>query len=313
METKPELKSVYAFWNTEACGTHFVEQFSDEKDFYEKFREHRYRTEWHIPLLVPFAEAKGKQVLEIGTGNGADAAMFALNGAIYTGVDLTEAALEATRKHFAVLGLPGTFQQGNAEKLSFAAESFDWVYSHGVLHHTPNTQAAFDEVYRVLKPGGRAIIMLYHKHSFNYFVRIMTYMRLRLLLKIFSRLGRWEGDRRAADAPGLAGLRGNQNRKVWQVHYQNFLRDGWSYLRAKNFVHHCTDGPECPVAFAFSKSAARQIFHQFRDVRTKVAHLPLNKYPLGKHLPFAVEKFLASKIGWYLFIYASKPETPAVR
>src|SRR5688572_18482044 len=167
------VQGVYSFWNTEACGTHFVKDAATDRDFYEKFREYRYRTEWHIPLLVPFAEARGKSVLEIGTGNGADGVMLALAGACYTGVDLTDAALDATRKHFAVMNLPGTFQKENAEKLSFADASFDWVYSHGVLHHTPRTQVAIDEVYRVLKPGGRAIIMLYHKHSFNYWVRIM--------------------------------------------------------------------------------------------------------------------------------------------
>src|SRR5438309_4438835 len=122
MAKESELKSVYTFWNTAACGTHFVEEYADERDFFEKYREHRYRTEWHIPLLVPFAEAKGKKVLEIGTGNGADGVMFALNGAIYTGVDLTEAALEATRKHFEILGLSAVFQKENAERLSFAEE-----------------------------------------------------------------------------------------------------------------------------------------------------------------------------------------------
>src|SRR5438132_3092797 len=134
MQTREQLSDVNAFWNTEACGTHFVQGSANLADFYEKFREQRYRTEWHIPLLVPFAEAKGKSVLEIGTGNGADGAMFALNGANYTGVDLTEAALEATRKHFDVLGLQGRFQRENAEALSFADETFDCVYSHGVLH-----------------------------------------------------------------------------------------------------------------------------------------------------------------------------------
>src|SRR5262245_57560621 len=181
MQTQEELSGVNAFWDTEACGTHFVSGAENLADFYEKFREQRYRTEWHIPLLVPFADAKGKSVLEIGTGNGADAAMFALNGATYTGVDLTETALEATRNHFEVLGLTGSFQTGNAEQLSFPNETFDWVYSHGVLHHTPNPQRAIDEVWRVLKPNGRAIIMLYHKHSFNYYLRIMFYMRARVL------------------------------------------------------------------------------------------------------------------------------------
>ncbi len=306
MARESQLKGVYSFWNTEACGTHFVQQYADERDFFEKFREHRYRTEWHIPLLVPFAEAKGKKVLEIGTGNGADGVVFARNGAVYTGVDLTEVALAATRKHFEALGLSGVFQKENAEHLSFADKSFDLVYSHGVLHHTPNTQAAMDEVYRVLKPGGQAIIMLYNKHSFNYFVRIMTYMRLRVLLKILSRRGRWQRDRESALCQSPAGIRGNTDRKIWEIHYSNFLKAGWGYLKAENFVHHCTDGPECPVAFAFSKAEARRLFSRFQSVQMKVAHFPLNRYPLGQWFPFGVERFLAAKIGWYLFIFASK-------
>src|SRR5436190_2324926 len=226
------ISQVHSFWNTEACGTHFVEQARDEREFFEKFRDYRYRTEWHIPLLVPFAEAKGCKVLEIGTGNGADAVMLALNGADYTGVDLTEAALDATSRHFAVMGLTGTFQQENAEALSFPNESFDWVYSHGVLHHTPNPQKAIDEVWRVLKPNGRAIIMLYHKRSFNYYLRIMLYMRVRVLLKILSRFGNWERDRAALKSDRMVGVRGNRSPQIWDLHYRNFLKSGWSYLKA---------------------------------------------------------------------------------
>ncbi|HEX8281676.1 MAG TPA: class I SAM-dependent methyltransferase [Chthoniobacterales bacterium] len=303
-EPESSLTNVHSFWNTEACGTHFVEQAQNDREFYERFREFRYRTEWHIPELVPFAEGRGKRVLEIGLGNGADGAMWASNGAHYTGVDLTETAVEATRKHFAVLGLEGTFEQQNAEHLSFPDETFDIVYSHGVLHHTPRTRQAIDEVYRVLKPGGRAIVMLYHKRSFNYYVRIMGYMRARLLLKILARLPRWKDDRSAVRSDAMAGIRGNERPEVWEVHYQNFLREGWSYLRAKNFVHHCTDGPECPVAVAFSKPEAARLFGKFRDVRFSVAHLPLRKY--SERFPFALEKTLAQRIGWYLFIFARK-------
>ena len=85
--------------------------------------------------------------------------------------------MEATKTHFEILGLKGQFQQENAQSLSFDDKSFDIVYSHGVLHHTPEPQKAFDEVFRVLEPGGRMVLMLYHKNSFNYHVRIMTYMR----------------------------------------------------------------------------------------------------------------------------------------
>ena len=301
--TEPMTSDVKTFWNTEACGTHFIQDATDERDFFAKFREFRYRTEWHIPLLVPFAEAKGKKVLEIGIGNGADAVMFAFQGAEYTGVDLTDAALDATRRHFAALGLHGTFLEGNAERLSLADESFDWIYSYGVLHHTPNTQRAFDEVYRVLRPGGRAIIMLYHKHSFNYYVRIGAYMRLRLSIKILSRFGRWSCDREVL-SDRLVGVRGNQAEQVWTVHYHNFLRKGWSYLQMRNFIHHCTDGPECPVAYAFSSAEAKRLFAKFRNVRTAVAHFPLQKY--SQWIPRGLEAFLAKRMGWYLFIFADK-------
>jgi ubiquinone/menaquinone biosynthesis C-methylase UbiE len=298
------LTKVHGFWNTEACDTGVIEHAGSEAEFYEKFREQRYRTQWHIPLLVPFAEAKGKQVLEIGIGNGADGVMFALNDGHYTGADLTEAALEATRKHFEVLGLKGKFEKQNAEQMSFPPETFDIVYSHGVLHHTPGIQQAIDEVWRVLKPGGRAIIMLYHKHSFNYYVRIMAYMRVRVLLQILLRIGRWDQDRKKLEREALTGLRGNQDRRVWQVHYHNFLKEGWAYLRAENFVHHCTDGPECPVARAFSKTEVRELFRRFGGIETKVAHFPLKKY--RRWVPFSLEKFLAARMGWYLFIYANK-------
>ena len=302
-EVKEGLNQVQDFWNTEACGTHFVKDFHDERDFYEQFREHRYRTEWHIPEIVPFAEARGKKVLEIGVGNGADGARFAQNGAEYVGVDITEAALAATRRHFEVLGLPGKFEQANAESLQFPDATFDIVYSHGVLHHTPNTQRAIDEVYRVLKPSGHAIVMLYHKHSFNYYVRIMTYMRLRLLLKILLRAGRWKRDRGHLKNDELIGVRGNIDRRLWEIHYRNFLRQGWSYLRARNFVHHCTDGPECPIAFAFNKNNARTLFSQFRNVEFRVAHFPLRKY--SRFVPLWLERSLASHFGWYLFIFAT--------
>jgi ubiquinone/menaquinone biosynthesis C-methylase UbiE len=305
--SEAELAGVREFWNTEACGTHFVEHSQGDRDFFEQYRAHRYRTEWHIPLLVPFAETKGKRVLEIGTGNGADGVMFARAGADYTGVDLTETALDATRRHFASLGLRGTFQRENAERLSFPDASFDFVYSHGVLHHTPDTQAAIDEVYRVLRPGGRAVVMLYHKHSFNYHVRIMLAMRLRVLLEIVRRTGRHAADRRAPAEAGLVGVRGNQAPAVWSLHYRNFLREGWRYLRAERFVHHCTDGPECPVAYAFSRAQARRLFTRFREIELRVAHFPLRKYPLGRFIPFAVEKRLAPLLGWYLFIFASRP------
>jgi 2-polyprenyl-3-methyl-5-hydroxy-6-metoxy-1,4-benzoquinol methylase len=303
-----DLQQVRAFWDTEACGTHFVERSSDDRGFFARYRDFRYRTEWHIPAFASFARAAGKRVLEIGCGNGADGCMFAAHGADYTGVDLTPEAVQATRRHFAAEGLSGQFREESVDRLSFADASFDIVYSFGVLHHTPAPRLAVREVHRVLKPGGVAVVMLYHRHSFNYYVRILGYMRARLLLTILSRIGRWRADRRRAraDRGRLTGLRGNASGRVWEVHYQNFLREGWGYLKPARFVHHCTDGPECPYAYTYSRSDARKLFAQFRAVDMEVAHFPLNKYPGGRWIPMAVERRLAGMLGWHLLIRATK-------
>jgi SAM-dependent methyltransferase len=300
------LQEARAFWNTEACGTHFIQRFSDDHDFFSKYRKYRYRTSWHIPAFASFAQARGMRVLEIGCGNGADGVMFASHGAHYTGVDLTPQAVDATGRHFAAEGLDGQFRLENAERLSFADDSFDIVYSFGVLHHTPAPEQAVREVYRVLEPGGVALIMLYHRYSFNYYVRILGYMRLRVLLKIASRFGRWKADRKRSAARQLIGVRGNASEELWEIHYDNFLKQGWSYLKAKNFVPHCTDGPECPYAYTYSRRDASALFALFRSVEMEVAYFPLNNYPGGRLIPRAAERFIAERLGWHLLIRATK-------
>jgi SAM-dependent methyltransferase len=297
---------VRAFWNTEACGTHFVRHFADDADFFRQYRAFRYRTEWHIPAFAGFADGVNRQVLEIGCGNGADGAMFAMQGAHYTGVDLTAEALEATRRHFAAEGLDGTFRQQNCERLSFADRTFDIVYSFGVLHHTPGMAQAINEVHRVLKPGGVARVMLYHRSSFNYYVRILGLMRLKVMFGALRRIRHWRRDCDQLARAQLAGVRGNSADEVWEIHYRNFLREGWEYFRPENFVRRCTDGPECPCAYTCTAAEARQLFAQFRTVRTRVGHLPINKYPGARLLPRAVEGWLARRFGWHLLIEATK-------
>lgn len=298
------IHEVHSFWDTEACGSQFAPQSKGEKEFYEAYRRYRYSTEWHIPQLIASTEPQGKSVLEIGVGNGADGILFSQSGARYTGVDLTETALRSARKHFELLGLRGTFQIENAERLSFPDDSFDIIYAYGVLHHTPNPTRAIQEVYRVLRPGGTALIMLYNKHSFNYYIRIMAYMRLRVLARIISRATRWAHDRSSL-AP-IESVRGNRDLRIWQLHYQNFLREGWSYLGAKRFIHHCTDGPTCPVAYVFTRAKARKLFSRFKRLKVRVVHFPLNKYLQGRFLSHSLEKLFASTMGWYLIIKAVK-------
>jgi len=299
----PTLDAVQAFWNVEACGTHFIPDAKSRREFFERYSRFRYETEWHIPRLVPFAAARGRKVLEIGCGNGADGVLFAQNGAVYTGIDLTPAAVAASKEHFDLMGVRGDFQIGNAEALLFPDASFSMVYSYGVLHHSPDPQKAVNEIWRVLEPGGVATIMLYNRHSFNYFVRIMLIIRLRALAYCLIH-HRPTGKRNAAEG-GNMRVRGSAARAVWAAHYANFLREGYGYFRARNFVHHATDGPACPRAFVFTRRDVRKMFARFDSVRVVKVHFPLRKY-LGQWVPTTVESVVSSRIGWYLLVFATK-------
>lgn len=127
--------------------------------------------------FAAFQSTKGLKVLEIGVGLGSDHQQFAKAGAELYGIDLTERAIEHTKQRLACFGLHSCLAVGDAESLGFDTETFDVVYSWGVLHHSPNTPAAISECWRVLKRGGVAKIMIYHKWSM---VGIMLWTRYAL-------------------------------------------------------------------------------------------------------------------------------------
>lgn len=109
-----------------------------------------------------------KKVLDVGAGNGYVLSKYAQEGAEVYGIDLTETGIDLCRRRFQLLGLRGNLGIANAEELPFADDTFDCVCSMGVLHHTPDTRRAVDEIFRVLKPGGQLIAMFYHRDSIQY-------------------------------------------------------------------------------------------------------------------------------------------------
>jgi ubiquinone/menaquinone biosynthesis C-methylase UbiE len=162
------LKEIEIFWEKHLCGSHFVANEKFTPEFFQNYHNYRYNKEHHLLKIVPWESAEGKDVLEIGLGIGADSIKWAMYAKSFTGIDLTLESVKATREHLQLMGMAGVIMQGNAEQLSFLDESFDIVYSHGVLHHTSDIDKAFSEIYRVLRPGGQFIIMLYTPASFNY-------------------------------------------------------------------------------------------------------------------------------------------------
>jgi ubiquinone/menaquinone biosynthesis C-methylase UbiE len=144
---------VYEFWNETACGESLYLQTTDRAGYAAQSAE-RFRLEPFIVGFADFESARGKTILEIGVGLGADHQRFAEAGADLFGIDLTERAVEHTRRRLDLFGLVSKLAVGDAEHLEFQDESFDLVYSWGVLHHTPDTQKAISEVFRVLRRGG---------------------------------------------------------------------------------------------------------------------------------------------------------------
>ena len=290
-----ELKErVRQFWQEHPCGTKFADASPGSRRFYELVEEHRYTKEWHIPAAAGFASTKGLRVLEIGCGLGTDGAQFAQAGADYTGIDLTDAAIELAQKRFELFNLSGTFQTDDAERLSFPNDSFDLVYSHGVLHHTPDIDAAIREIHRVLRPGGRAEVMLYHRNSYNYRVNIS------MLRRAGVHLLRWK------TGVKLVQMLTGEPEDSLRNHARQLKADS-SYLSSEQFLSQNTDGAGNPLARVYSREEARELFKDFKKVDVKTFFLNKRWIPIvGSILPRSIESKLASRWGWHLWVYATK-------
>jgi ubiquinone/menaquinone biosynthesis C-methylase UbiE len=174
-----DKKAVEEFWDKASCGEDLYLR-NQQRDGYVEHARCRYELEPIIEEFAQFESSTGKKVLEIGVGLGADHQRFAQAGARLTGIDLTARAVEHTRRRLALFGLDSALSTGDAENLAFPSDEFDRVYSWGVLHHSPNTPKAISEVHRVLRPGGVANVMIYHRWSLVGYMLWIRYALVRL-------------------------------------------------------------------------------------------------------------------------------------
>lgn len=156
--------AVRRHWQAEPCGTRGASP-TERRAFFDEIERDRYAWEPYLKPFARFERGRGLKLLEVGVGAGTDFINWVRNGAVATGVDLTPEGVALTRERLALEGLTADVQVADAENLPFPDATFDIVYSWGVLHHSPDTRRAIREVHRVLKPGGTAIIMVYHHPS----------------------------------------------------------------------------------------------------------------------------------------------------
>jgi ubiquinone/menaquinone biosynthesis C-methylase UbiE len=165
MMPKKEKKLVQQFWDAIPCGTGNINIEPETLEYFEAISERRNKLEPFIADYAQFGKWAGKKILEVGCGAGTDLLRFAKAGAYTVGIDLSPRSVSLSRLRLRVYNCAGNVLIADVEQLPFETDSFDLVYSWGVLHHTPDTEQAIKEVYRVTKHGGEICIMLYHRHS----------------------------------------------------------------------------------------------------------------------------------------------------
>ena len=256
-------------WGQDPCGAEYDREHElGTREFFDEVERYRYEeyAPW-MPRLMEFEKFRGARLLEVGCGMGTDLLQFARGGARCTGVDLTPRSVEITRHRFRLYGADGNFMISDGEHLPFRDDSFDVVYSNGVLHHTPDTAGAIREVHRVLRSGGIAKIMLYHRNSLNYWVEIVL---RRCVL-------------------GLEFLRGRSAEDIMS--------------RVIEFSDH----EARPLVKVYSRSQVRELFGMFKDVRVEVEQLMRDELrflsPLVSETMF---DRLRKRIGWNVIVTATK-------
>ena len=150
-------------------------------------------------LFVDFDALRGKDVLDVGIGSGIATQMLAEASANVTGVDLTDWAVETTKRRLDAFGLRADVRQADAERLPFEDASFDLVFSWGVIHHSSDMDRALSELVRVTRPGGQIVLMVYHRRSLFFLV----YRGFQRFLPIARRLGLHFEGARAGETKGL--------------------------------------------------------------------------------------------------------------
>ena len=277
--------AVQSFWNAHPCGDHIVGglhgAFDDDYErFFAAYDAWRYQREAHIPACLDRTDWRGRKVLEIGLGQGAESEQLIRRGAAWSGLDLTQESVDRVRARLAVRHLPhDELRRGSALGIPWPDQTFDIVFSHGVLHHIPDIHRAQSEIHRVLKPGGVLIAMLYARGSLNFQVSI-RFVRRAVVLAAYP----------------LRRARFVRSSTVLRQHLDNAEAVGlWRYLRLEDFTHRSTDGPLNPFARVYTLRQVARDFPSFAiaGAYKRYMHAP----PLPVHgLPGQ------ARFGWHLWV-----------
>lgn len=173
------IERIQDYWNQRPCNIRHSSSPVGTRRYFDEVEARKYFVEPHIPEFAQFERWEGKRVLEIGCGIGTDTMNFARRGACVTAVDISAESLAIARQRAEIYGLQNRirFFQGSAEELSSVVpvESYDLIYSFGVIHHTPHPERVLEEVRRYMHPETTVKIMVYNRRSWKVLWILLTY------------------------------------------------------------------------------------------------------------------------------------------
>lgn len=275
---KHSVMNVQKFWNVHPCSG----KWNSASEQYATTENYRYKTHPWLKQLVPFSSFKQKRILEIGCGQCIDFSQFCKAGAYAIGLDLTMEGISLGRSRLEYFGLMpyADLVLANVERIPFRQDSFEYVYSYGVIHHTKRTQAAIDNIYGILKPNHEFNIMYYYTYSFTKVIEGTAKLLNKTLV-------------------GITRDKDIMWKIIKKLSVGKSQRDVTAYVNTK-----VSATLHAPIIKTYSRRKSRRMFGKFRDLSFTLVHL----HPIVEHFTGRgrLGLFLEKHFGWDLVIKGKK-------
>ena len=290
------LDHIKSYWNLHPAGEAEVKSYMSDREAF--FSERDRQTELLYPTLdsdYRFDRSRGKSTLELGCGMGYNAQRLAQNGARLVVIDLASRAVDITKERFLLRGLDADFVIASCENLPFSSESFQMVFSSGVIHHTPDTEQAAREIVRVMMPNSIATIMVYNRNSRWFWWNIVIVLgSLMFVINWLPEIVRtrlfvfWPNWRDLVLAPGK------------RMSFADILRAGTDFGGLRN-----------PLSKVYDRQSVKNLFSGLVDFQYVTQ---FNQYKAMVDNPSWTTKVVRSILswmdriwGWFLIVHGKKP------
>lgn len=272
--TASDIDRVFDYWTKNPIHSLEFSQKPEDKSYFDLIDHIRW-SENEFYTKADFYDLPGgpdTRLLDAGCGIGVFTRFYASRGFSVTAFDLTDTALKITKKSLELNNLKADIYQGSVEALPFDDNSFDYIVSNGVIHHTPDDKRAMREFYRVLKPGGKASIAVYYK---NWLLDQSFWLITRFFLPLL-----------------IKPMKGRE--KILKC------KTSEEFARAY-------DGNDTPIAKMYTEKEVHDLFDSFSVLKLRPGYFPLRFLRIGLKKGGTLHYFLDRYCGCMIYAFLEKP------